>query len=279
MNSPCPKCSFDITEDYDFCPKCGYDFKRAKKNAENINTVVCTDCGEENSAGAKFCSECGSRLGGIKKTAGSRRANPVKISQRADGQNPGSHSAGKNLSAAQIFMIISGVVIAAVIMLIGAGVFSSGGSVKPEAPVVKEQTQGADLSSLQKINDLEKAIGQNPNDSGRIVELANLLFDSGLYDRAVVNYKKYLEMRPDDVNARVDLGICYFNKKDYNSAIAEMEKALKYDPRHIMANFNLGIVNLNAGNVEKAKSWFRKVIEIEPKSEYAEKAEELLKSH
>lgn len=282
MNNRCPKCSFDIKEEYNICPNCGYDLRGGKLNTGNINRVICNDCGQENLPEANYCSECGAKLQAAEKSTGSKKSSgrDQKISSGKFNKPAGSRaSAGKNLSALQIFMIIAAVVIAAVIMLIGAGVFSSGGSIKPEAPAAAEQQPGADLNSLQRIGDLEKAVKANPDNAEITVELANLLFDSHLYDRAIIYYKKYLELKPGDTNARVDLGICFFNKSEYNQAIEEMEKALKYEPRHLMANFNLGIVNLNAGNIEKAKGWFKKVIEIEPNSEYAKKAEELLKSH
>jgi tetratricopeptide (TPR) repeat protein len=111
------------------------------------------------------------------------------------------------------------------------------------------------------------------------LELANLLHDSGFFDRAIENYKKYLEIKPNSTNALVDMGICYFELQNYASADSVMKIAIKIEPQHQQANFNLGIVNLAAGKIDESKEWFKKAIAIDPNSEIGKKAEQILQSH
>ena len=145
------------------------------------------------------------------------------------------------------------------VLLAVTGVFDSG--LKENQQQTSNDTgSGVNLANLNEITELENFVKVNPNDKASIVRLANLLQDSGLYDRAIIYYKKYLELDPTDSNARVDIGICYYNLNDLQSAITEMETALKYQPEHQLAHLNLGIVNLTAGNVDVSKEWFKKAL-------------------
>lgn len=58
-----------------------------------------------------------------------------------------------------------------------------------------------------------------------------------------------------------------------------MERAIKIKPKHQIGLLNLGVVNLTAGNLEKSKEWLKKAINIDPNSQYAKRAQELLKAH
>jgi tetratricopeptide (TPR) repeat protein len=147
--------------------------------------------------------------------------------------------------------------------------------------MVNEQTStgGVDLANLEEISQLEEKIKANPEDMESILHLSHLLQDSGLYEKAITNYKKYLEKNPKNADARVDMAICYYNLNDYTSAINEMETAIKYQPSHQLAHLNLGIVNLAAQNIDASKSWFRKTFELDPNSEAGKRAQELLNSH
>ncbi|MCW8802803.1 MAG: tetratricopeptide repeat protein, partial [Ignavibacteriaceae bacterium] len=134
-------------------------------------------------------------------------------------------------------------------------------------------------ANLDEIADLESKINTNPDDMESTLHLAHLLQDSGLLEKAIANYKKYLVKYPENADARVDMAICYYNLGDNTTAISEMETALKYQPKHQIAHLNLGIVNLTARNIEASKKWFRKTADLDPNSEAGKRAQELLSSH
>jgi tetratricopeptide (TPR) repeat protein len=169
----------------------------------------------------------------------------------------------------------------AVIILIFSGLLNSvivpGNNIN--ATTGTKQNSGVDLSSLQKINDLEAVVKNNPQDTASILELAHLKNDAGMYEQAILNYKEYLVLAPKDADARIDMGICYYNLQNYDTAISEMEQALKYNSKHQIGYLDLGIVNLAAGKIEKSKEWLKKAIELDPNSDYGKKAQELLSSH
>ncbi len=70
---------------------------------------------------------------------------------------------------------------------------------------------GINLNNLSEINNLEQIVANNPADLSSLLTLANLQQDAGMFEKAITNYKKYLEVNPSDPDARIDMGVCYFS--------------------------------------------------------------------
>jgi tetratricopeptide (TPR) repeat protein len=141
------------------------------------------------------------------------------------------------------------------------------------------QTPAANMQLTNQISELEKLVAANPNDMHSILTLANACQDGRFFDKAIVQYRKYLEKNPGDANARVDMGICYFETSNLDAARKEMELALKSDAKHVAAHFNLGIVSLRAGKVKEANEWFKKTIALAPNSDMGQQAKQILDQH
>lgn len=243
--------------------------------------IICKVCDEENSDSDSYCSGCGVKLKtnvGGKGNTNTYSSKPGKIKRKV--VNAQTHITGnKVLDRKKTLLILTVVIISFIVLLVLTGKFDSG--ISSSTPLVNRTSSesGIDLSNLNEINELEKQVESNPEEKASVIKLANLLQDSGIFDRAVIYYKKYLGIEPSDVNARVDLGICYYNLNDYQSAITQMEEALKFQPNHQLAHLNLGIVNLSAGNLQKSRECFNKAVEINPDSDAGKRAKELLQSH
>lgn len=235
----------------------------------------CGHCGYKFDANYKFCPECGTKVSKAdvdkstgKKTSGSVKTQNINNSKTAE---------DKQLDPKVIFGIFGGGAVIILIIILSTGIFDSDPVNMTQMPT--ETNQGVNLSNLELINELETKIKENPEDHESVLELAHLKNDSGLFEQAIIEYRKYLEHHPDNADARIDMGVCYFQLKDFENAKKEMLKALEYEPRHQIGHLNLGVVNLSAGNMQESKEWFQKAIEIDPSSEVARRAEELLKSH
>jgi tetratricopeptide (TPR) repeat protein len=116
------------------------------------------------------------------------------------------------------------------IILFAAGVFDKPNSVTTNKAVTQNQNSGIDLSAVQKINELEAAVKANPENNEALLELAHLRNDSGMFEKAIENYKEYLSRVPADADARIDMGVCYYNLGRYNEAIDAMKKLLNIAP-------------------------------------------------
>lgn len=312
MVKHCPECGYKFEKEYKFCPECGLEISKVvQERAEaempvesegegnNQETIICYNCGEENDKSNIACTSCGVKLqaGVIEKAvkketpksqriakAGERKPQANKNNKGKDWKQDKPSAAGKKqLNKFKTFTIIAVGIGVALVLLIFSGILNSviipGSGSTTTVQGESNQSSGVDLANVQKINDLENVVKNNPKDTASILELAHLKNDSGLYEQAIINYKQYLALVPTDPDARIDMGICYYNLQNYATATAEMEKAIKYDPKHQIGYLDLGIVSLASGNFDKSKEWLKKAVELDPNSEYGKKAEELLKSH
>ena len=232
----------------------------------------CPECGIKLNKDYAFCPNCGYELVQVRK-----ELNKINSSVVKPGINPAPQN---NLRNNKLLAIMGALFLLVVGILFSSGIFDTP-KVKEivQAPVESNQSSGVDLSKMNEIKTLEDKVSSNPEDSQAQLQLANLKHDSGLFESAIINYKKYLETNPSDADARVDMGVCYFNLKNYNEAIAEMKKAIQYSPKHQLAYINLGIVSMSAGSSDDAKKFWQKAVELDPGSENGLKAKELLESH
>jgi hypothetical protein len=94
--------------------------------------------------------------------------------------------------------------------------------------------------------------------------LGNVHFDREEYDKAVESYLGYLAVKPNDPSVRTDLGTMYLYKDDADKAIAEYGKALAEDEKFYQAHFNLGIAYAQKGDATKALESFARARELAP---------------
>jgi len=286
----CAECGFKIEGEFKFCPNCGSQINsgiipRSSKTKNSEDIIICKNCGEENPVENSDCFSCGIPLKGnkIKKndlTRSEAKGNDSNQSSRKNiSDNQKIIKEEKVLDNKKILIISSAIVVIFIFALVLSDVFDL--EVTQNITQVENQSSesGVNLANLEEINELEKKVNANPDDLESALHLAHLLQDSGMFERAISNYKKYLVKHPENADARVDMAICFYNMGDNTTAISEMEAALKYQPKHQIAHLNLGIVNLTAKNIEASKEWFRKTAELDPNSEAGKRAQELLTSH
>ncbi|MBI2620477.1 MAG: tetratricopeptide repeat protein [Ignavibacteriales bacterium] len=137
----------------------------------------------------------------------------------------------------------------------------------------------ANMEAMSHLNELEEQVKADPDDLQARLHLANFAHDNRFFDKAIDQYKKYLERNPSNADAIVDLGICYNDIGNFDEARRTMEQALNVEPDHLLGHFNLGIVNLRAGDLEKANAWFKKTVALAPEGEIRNRARQLLNQH
>lgn len=287
----CPACGSELKNEFKFCPACGYNLQdlQSQQTSEQVEIIECENCGTDNPAGAEVCSGCGIKLKGEIKTV-TQSSSDIKSLQKKTYKEQKTKKKerqqvqpqkAKEIDSKKVIGILAAVLGAGFLILLAAGVFDKPVSTNVNSNVTQNQGQGSgvDLSALQKINELEKILKANPDDNETLLELAHLKNDSGMFEKAIENYREYLSRVPNDSDARIDMGVCYYNLGRYDEAIAEMTKALEYSPSHQIGHLNLGIVNLAAGNIEKSREWLQKAVSLGPDTEVGRRAQELLTSH
>jgi cytochrome c-type biogenesis protein CcmH/NrfG len=306
----CSECGYKLDTQHKFCPNCGFEIKNSGEELNNktenlsktyetdsVEIIICENCGEENPSQNSICQGCGIQLKNVKRVKKEVAFTPqvkkesvqtAKVEKQKEHNKPvkkketvevKAKAEGKQLDTKKMMIISGGILIVIIIILLTSGVFDSGVEHNTTQNVNQDNKSGVNLTNIELTNELENKVKANPTDKVSTLQLANLLQDSGFFDRAITYYKKYLEMEPSNADARVDLGTCYYNLNDYPNATKEMEIALRHQPKHQVAHLNLGVVNLTAGNLEAAKEWFQKAVDIDPNSEIGKRAQELLHSH
>ncbi len=77
------------------------------------------------------------------------------------------------------------------------------------------------------IEDLNKAINQNPNSAKAYSFRGFAYAKKRLYDKAITDYNKALEINPRDADAYYNWGLAWSGKSDYDHACSDFQKACK----------------------------------------------------
>lgn len=115
------------------------------------------------------------------------------------------------------------------------------------------------------VKTLEERAIQNPKDIESRLQLANLFYDQGQWQKSVEWYQKALELDPQNVNARTDLGTAYFNLGRPKDALREYGRSLEIDRNHQPTIFNSIVVNLEgAGDAVAAQAAWDRLHKMDP---------------
>ena len=109
-------------------------------------------------------------------------------------------------------------------------------------PQPAEQDQEASAEKAAQIFELEKRTSESPDDVAAWIDLGNLYFDTGTYEKAITAYNKALKLNPNNANVINDLGVMYRRTGQPKKAIETFDRAIKIDPGHETVRFNKGVV-------------------------------------
>lgn len=98
----------------------------------------------------------------------------------------------------------------------------------------------------------ERAYALDPKASGVANNLANILSDTGDYDRSLALRQAMLADKPDDLQQIAMVGRCHRGKGDYEAAIAFLEKAHADHPDDAEIQIQLAFAQLGAGDYANA---------------------------
>lgn len=218
------------------------------------DTVRCPGCGYENPAGSESCSSCNFPL-----TAAPAAPQPPPapeapvVVRRVRPIRPRRPRPADNMSIALWLMF--GVFAAAAVVAVAIQGFRKNNTVPVEGSS-QEQQQAADQ--------LRAVLAKDSTNVEARIELANLLYDTGNWSDAIVNYRSAVAKDSTRIHAIVDMGVCYFNLSNADEAERMFKLALQYDPRQAVALFNLGIVYQQRGDHKTALDYFHRALVSNP---------------
>jgi len=86
----------------------------------------------------------------------------------------------------------------------------------------------------------------------------------GMFDEAIAELNKAVELQPDFKHAHVEAAIALIEERMPEKAMARLTKALEVDPNHSRAHGHMGIVLAQSGRLDEAIDRFRKALKIDP---------------
>jgi len=114
----------------------------------------------------------------------------------------------------------------------------------------------------QAISDLNKAIEIDPRFPLAFNNRGNAYVGKGLYDQGISDFNKAIEIDPRFAKAYNNRGNAYVGKGLYDQAISDLNKAIEINPRFALAYNNRGNAYVGKGLYDQALSDFNKAIEI-----------------
>jgi eukaryotic-like serine/threonine-protein kinase len=104
-----------------------------------------------------------------------------------------------------------------------------------------------------------------PNDPTVFIIAGMLYRLNGLYDKALRQYDRLLELNPNDgVIAGYNRGRIYAYRHEYDRAIAELEKGRAVEPDHPLIKTFLALIYFNQGRVEECRKLTEETLDQHP---------------
>jgi tetratricopeptide (TPR) repeat protein len=236
--------------------------------------MTCPDCGRENPPGATACVHCKFPLTEDHHVSGSSRTReesaapkdvnlsaasaadraaetPIVIRRTIRPRPP--RPPGSN-QATQLWLVFGTV---AAIGLVWGAFDATRKRALPQVP-------GSNDAQQQRANALFASIASDSNNVDAHHQLADVLYDTGNWSDAIVQYRAALRRDSTRVPAIVDLGDCYYNLGETHEAERLFLLALAHEAKQTVALFNLGILHESRGENEDALRFYDSALEADP---------------
>jgi tetratricopeptide (TPR) repeat protein len=111
---------------------------------------------------------------------------------------------------------------------------------------------------------LEEALRLNPKAKEAENLLGNIAMEENDFDRAERHFRRALEIEPDYTDAHNSLGILMEKQRRWEDAIAEYRRVIEVDPDYAEGYNNIGNIRKLLGKPAEAESWYQRAIEADP---------------
>jgi tetratricopeptide (TPR) repeat protein/predicted Ser/Thr protein kinase len=114
------------------------------------------------------------------------------------------------------------------------------------------------------VEEFQKALQVNPEDSDVYRELALAYEKLGRLEDSEAAYKKAIELKPDYWSGYSHLGAFYYYQARYSEAEKMWQKVIELTPDNIRVYFNLGALYIKMGQTDRAIAMLTRSLEIKP---------------
>ncbi|MCE1188961.1 MAG: tetratricopeptide repeat protein [Ignavibacteria bacterium] len=124
---------------------------------------------------------------------------------------------------------------------------------------------------------IQKTVEDNPNDTMKIRQFADVLAQGHQPEEAIKYYEMILKKDPKRADILFSLSYIYYIKTDLNKSADYLLRILKFDKSNLNAVYNLGLVEATRGNNTEARKYWESIVKQSPSSELGKLAADALK--
>jgi tetratricopeptide (TPR) repeat protein len=139
--------------------------------------------------------------------------------------------------------------------------------VKVNLDRARQPVEGSSDDQQKRADDLRQALERDSTNVDARVALGNLLYDTGNWPEAIIQYRAVLRRDSTRTGVLVDLGVCYYNLGQGDEAEKLFRLAVQRDPHQPVALFNLGIVSERRSEFDIALQFYHRALESGPPDE------------
>ncbi len=107
---------------------------------------------------------------------------------------------------------------------------------------------------------LDKEIKENPNDTFKLRQYADLLTAGHQSNDAIEYYDRILKKDPKRKDIYFSLTFIYYNQQNFNKAEEMTKKILQLNPKDEQSLYNLGAIYIAKGDNQKGKQMWENLI-------------------
>jgi Tetratricopeptide repeat len=129
----------------------------------------------------------------------------------------------------------------------------------PSVPSAIEERRPSMASPRRTLEELRKAVSDDPTDGAAYYQLARMLQTRGAYDQALEMYQNAARLDPMNGSMQNDLGVLYFQRGKLKDAELAFRRAVGLDPFSVSNHYNLGLLLARTGRRKGAEQEFNRV--------------------
>jgi tetratricopeptide (TPR) repeat protein len=137
---------------------------------------------------------------------------------------------------------------------------------------------GGTQLQAKKADSLYQALKTDSLNANGYVKLADLLYDTQNFERAVTYYRRALSIDRSLADAQVDLAVSLHQTDRSGEALAELEDVLSRYPEHVIAHFDRGVILESLQRYDDAVVEYNRVLEIDANPEIHDIAHQRLEA-
>jgi len=117
----------------------------------------------------------------------------------------------------------------------------------------------------QQIQELQKFVQANPDNTDAVLRLANLAYDAQAWPICVSSYEHYLTLADEQPDVLSDLGVCYREVGNPQKALETFDRAQELQPDHWQSRFNeVVILAFDLGEFDRAEKVLGELENLQP---------------